>query len=138
MSKRAGSVEQTQMERKHLFRINGTAEFLEILRALFEDEHYNVTTTNDVPRTFEQIESLQPDDIILDLAITHQAGRGVLEQVTSDASTRNIPVIIVSTDQSILDEVVLDPERSGGTAHFIKPLDIEALNTVVHHLVGEP
>ena len=135
-SKEIGRVEERQMHRKHLFCINGAAEFLEILRALFEDEHYNVTTTNYVPRTFEQIESLQPDGIIVDLAVTHQAGWGLLERLASEAGTRDIPVVIVSTDQTILDEVSLNPARYGGRAHLVKPLDIDVLVETVHRLVG--
>lgn len=136
-SKEIGHTEQRQMERKHLFCVNGAAEFLEVLRALFEDEHYNVTTTNYVPRTFEQIEALQPDGIILDLAITHQVGWALLERLANEASTRNIPVIIVSTTQALLDEVTLDPARYGGQAHLVKPLDIDVLNETVHRLVGD-
>lgn len=136
-SKEIGETEQTQMDRKHLFCINGAAEFLEVMRALFEDEQFNVTTTNYVPKTFEQVDALQPDGIILDLAITHQAGWALLERLASDASTRSIPVIIVSTDQTILDEVALDPARYGGRAHLVKPLDLDALVATVRRVVGE-
>lgn len=124
------------MGRKHLFCINGAADFLEILRELFEDERYNVTTTNYVPRTFDQIESLQPDGIILDLALVHQAGWALLERLTQDASTRSIPVIIVSTDQALLDEAASDPERYGADAYVVKPLDLDVLLETVHRLVG--
>ena len=132
MSNPVGSAEQTQMDRKHLSCIDGAAEFLEILRQLFEDALYNVTTTNSVPRTFEQIESLQPDGIILDLAITHQAGWGMLERLARESSTRDIPLITGSTDQSILDLV-----RSGGKAYLMKPFDLDAMIEMVHRVVGE-
>ena len=41
------------MERSHIFAVNGSPDFLDILRELFQQEQYNVTTTNFVPGTFE-------------------------------------------------------------------------------------
>jgi hypothetical protein len=38
-----------QMRRQHIFVVNGSAEFLDVVRELLQDEHYNVTTTNFVP-----------------------------------------------------------------------------------------
>lgn len=131
-----GAEELTQLNRKHLFCINGAADFLEVLRVFFEDEQYNVTTTNYVPRTFEQIEALQPDAIILDLAVTHRTGWTLLEQLAIEASTRDIPVIVVSTDPRILDEAAHDVERYGGQGHIIKPLDLDVLLSKVHELIG--
>ena len=50
-----------QEERKHIFAINGSVDFLNIVRELFQEEEYNVTTTNFVPDTFGQIAALEPD-----------------------------------------------------------------------------
>jgi len=43
------SDEQTHMDRDHIFAVNGSADFLDILRDLFQEEDFNVTTTNFVP-----------------------------------------------------------------------------------------
>jgi hypothetical protein len=59
---REGPMEdRSQEQRKHIFAINGAPEFLNIVRDLFQDEGYNVTTTNFVPNSFEQIAALAPD-----------------------------------------------------------------------------
>lgn len=55
-----GSREAAQMRRKHIFAVNGSSDFLDVIRELFQEEAYNVTTTNFVPHTFEQITALQP------------------------------------------------------------------------------
>jgi hypothetical protein len=39
------------MARKHIFCVNSSPTFLDLLRELFQDERYNVTTTNFVPHT---------------------------------------------------------------------------------------
>ena len=49
-----------QMQRQHIFVVNGSADFLDVVRELLQDEHYNVTTTNFVPQTFQQIEIARP------------------------------------------------------------------------------
>jgi hypothetical protein len=43
-----------QMRRQHIFVVNGSVEFLDVVRELLQEERYNVTTTNFVPRTFHQ------------------------------------------------------------------------------------
>lgn len=85
------SSEQTQMNRQHIFAINGAVEFLDIMRELLQGEEYNVTTTNFVPDSFDQIASLQPSLIIIDLAVGVQAGWDLLERLGAEASTRDIP-----------------------------------------------
>ena len=39
-----------QMHRQHIFVVNGSADFLDVVRELLQDEHYNVTTTDFVPK----------------------------------------------------------------------------------------
>ena len=46
--------DRSQEGRKHIFAINGSPEFLNIVRELFQEEAYNVTTTNFVPNSFDQ------------------------------------------------------------------------------------
>ena len=96
-----GAVEAAQQGRKHIFCVNGAAEFLALLAELFSDEHYNVTTKNYVPETFEMITSLQPDLLIVDLVVGVHAGWALLERLTQAAATRGMPVIVTSTDQRI-------------------------------------
>ena len=60
------SREQTQMDRQHIFAINGTPKSLDILRELLQGERYNVTMTNFLPNTFDQIAALDPALLIID------------------------------------------------------------------------
>ena len=61
--------DRRQEERKHIFAINGAPEFLNLVRELFQEEGYNVTTTNYVPKSFNQIAALQPDALIVDVVV---------------------------------------------------------------------
>lgn len=68
------SRQQGQMRRQHIFAVNGSPGFLEILRELLQAEQYNVTTTNFVPSTFDQVRALQSDLLVVDLAVGERAG----------------------------------------------------------------
>lgn len=128
--------EREQMGRKHVFCVNGSSVFLEFVRTLLEEESYNVTTTNFVPATFSQVAALHPELLIIDLEAGRRAGWELLERLHHDATTHDIPVIIVSTDQQLLERARNDPDRYGG-AHFIaKPFDIVEMLTAVHDLIG--
>jgi CheY-like chemotaxis protein len=130
------TAERVQMGRQHIFVINGSAAFLEVLRALFEDEQYNVTTTNYVPQTFDQIAALQPALLIIDLVIGQQAGWDLLERLQAEVLTRQIPVIVVSTDPHLLERAKADQARYGGQRFLSKPLDLGEILEGVRSLVG--
>lgn len=132
------SEEQRRMHRKHIFIVNGDPHFLELLRELFQDERYNVTTTNFVPETFDQIEALKPELIIIDLVIGEQAGWELLAQLQDDAVTAKIPVLVTSTNDEYLHIATSNEERYGVDGYVAKPMDVEALVKHVHDLAGQP
>lgn len=131
-----GASEERQRGRKHVFAVDGSSEFLEAVRLLFESERYNVTTTNFVPRTFEQIAALEPDLLVVDLAVSARSGWELLERLHADAQTNRIPVIVVSTDGSYLEEARAAPLRYGGDRFVAKPFDIDGMLDAVRALIG--
>jgi DNA-binding response OmpR family regulator len=128
--------ERQQAERKHIFAVNGAVDFLETLRELLQDEKFNVTTTNYVPETFDQIAALDPDLIIVDLAVGQRAGWDLLERLHEEAATRHIPVLVTSTDQRLLDRVKADVARYGKNQFVAKPMNIDELIGTVHEMIG--
>lgn len=128
--------ERLQMSRQHVFCINGSSMFLEFVRMLLEEECYNVTTTNFLPETFVQIAAVRPDLLILDLQIGKQACWDLLDRISQDALTRDIPVIVCSTTQSLLDRARNDGRADRPTRYIVKPFDIDDLLTSVHELIG--
>lgn len=128
--------EQDQRERKHVFCVNGAAEFLDLLREILQEDRYNVTTTNFVPRTHDQIAALGPDLVIVDLVVGIRSGWDLLEELQRFASTRGIPVIVTSTDQRLLQQAEQEPARYGANRFLVKPFDIDALLALVRELIG--
>ena len=125
-----------QMRRKHVFVVNGSVEFLDVVRELLQDERYNVTTTNFVPRTFHQIETANPSLLVVDLCHGEQAGWDLLVELRKEAATRRIPVVLVSTSQRLLERAEAEQALWGGDRYLLKPFDLETLLRLVRELIG--
>ena len=129
--------DRSQEKRKHIFAINGSPDFLNIVRELFQEENYNVTTTNFVPSSFDQITAVQPDALIVDIVVGEQAGWELLEQLHAGAATTGIPVVVLSTNPRLLDRAREQAERYGNHRYLDKPFDVEALLTTIQDMIGE-
>jgi CheY-like chemotaxis protein len=125
-----------QMQRQHIFVVNGSAAFLDVVRELLQEELYNVTTTNFVPKTFKQIETAQPSLLIVDLIHGERAGWDLLAEVRLEAATREIPVILVSTSEQLLEKAKTEQVIWGGDRYFLKPFSLDALLQAIQELVG--
>ena len=97
------------------------------MRDLLQGEDYNVTTTNFVPATFEQIAAAQPDVLVVDLALGRRAGWDLLEALHADAATAGLPVIVVSTVPAHLDRARALAARYGTVGLLGKPFALDEL-----------
>jgi CheY-like chemotaxis protein len=125
-----------QMQRQHIFVVNGSAAFLDVVRELLQDERYNVTTTNFVPQTFKQIEISRPSLLIVDLIHGEMAGWDLLTELRHEAATRDIPVILVSTSERLLEKAETERVIWGGDRYFLKPFSFDALLQAIDELIG--
>jgi DNA-binding response OmpR family regulator len=128
--------DRTQEGRKHIFVINGAPEFLNLMRELFQDERYNVTTTNFVPNSFDQIIALEPDAVIIDIVVGQQAGWELLERLHGQAATTGIPVVVVSTSPQLLERAQTQAARFGSHSYLAKPFDLEELLGIIQAAIG--
>lgn len=133
---RGGVAERERMARKHIFILDAEPVILDLVRALLEQEHYNVTSSNYVASTHAIIAVLQPDLVILDLVWGQQAGWDLLEALAQEASTAGIPVLVTSTDKRLLAEAAANPERFGTHRDMVKPFDVDDLVRAVRELAG--
>jgi DNA-binding response OmpR family regulator len=129
--------DRSQEQRKHILAINGAPEFLNVIRDLFQDEGYNVTTTNFVPNSFEQIAALAPDALIVDIVVGQRVGWELLEQLNAAAATTGIPVLIVSTDPKLLERAQEQAARYGKNRYLIKPFGLDDILAQIREMIGE-
>jgi putative two-component system response regulator len=125
------------MGRKHVFVINGSPDFLDVVRALLQDEHYNVTTTNFVPKSFGTIEVAQPDMLIIDLVKGEAAGWDLLHALREAATTTAIPILLVSTTPRLLDEAREQHNAFGSDRYLVKPFDLDDLLSIIEDTIGK-
>jgi DNA-binding response OmpR family regulator len=107
-----------------------------VVRELLQDERYNVTTTNFVPQTFKQIEISRPSLLIVDLIHGEMAGWDLLTELRHEAATRDIPVILVSTSERLLEKAETERVIWGGDRYFLKPFSFDALLRAIDELIG--
>ncbi len=131
-----GQAEQSQRGRQHVFVVNGSPDFLNLMRELLQEEHYNVTTTNYVPQTFDQVAVLHPSLLVVDLEIGVRAGWDLLAALRDGALTRGIPVIVVSTDHRLLERAEREQVPGNTRRYVVKPFDLEVLLTTIRELIG--
>ena len=129
--------ERSQEQRKHIFAIDGSPDFLNVIRDLFQDEGYNVTTTNYVPNSFAQIAALEPDALIVDIVVGQRVGWELLEQLHAAAATTGIPVLIVSTDPRLLERAQEQAARYGKNRYLIKPFGLDDILEQIREMIGE-
>jgi CheY-like chemotaxis protein len=74
----------------------------------------------------------RPDLILLDLNLPRRDGRQVLEEIKSDETLRQIPVVVLTTSQA--DEDILRSYRLHANAYVTKPVDFERFVDVVKQI----
>jgi CheY-like chemotaxis protein len=74
--------------------------------------------------------------LIVDLIHGERAGWDLLAELRREAATREIPVILVSTSNQLLEKAETERVIWGGDRFFLKPFSLEALLQAIQELVG--
>jgi CheY-like chemotaxis protein len=127
-----------QHGRTHIVVVNSSVAFLTLMREILQEAGYVVTTTNFVLHTFAQINGLQPDLLIVDVAVGQTAGWELLEALHADAAAAQLPVLVVSTDPNLLARAEAHAERYGHHQYLEKPFQIDQLLRAVEDMIGPP
>jgi CheY-like chemotaxis protein/K+-sensing histidine kinase KdpD len=119
---------------KSILIVDDAAENIRLLKAILQSDGYSVKVANSGKRCLEVLEkSPRPDLILLDIMMPEMDGYEVISRIKANETTRNIPVIFITTKDAIGDE------KKGldlGAVDFItKPVDhIITLARVKTHL----
>ena len=106
----------------------------ELLVALLEDRGYNAVPALDGRRAIDLARQLKPHLITLDLALPGTDGHGVLETLKADATTRDIPIVVISAFTQILPA----GDRKKLAYLLGKPFDVTEVLEIVQATVGNP
>ena len=99
------------------------------LRAADLDIHMR----EDGPTGLDAVRTEGPDLLVLDIGLPGMDGWQVLDHIRSDPTTRSLPVVVLTSSISPLDEA--RAKRLGASGFYTKPADIEELGEQVQDIV---
>ncbi|HEY9296651.1 MAG TPA: response regulator, partial [Phormidium sp.] len=117
--------------KENILIVDDTPENLQVLSATLTDSGYKVRGVINGKMALRAARSAQPDLILLDIRMPDMNGYEVCEQLKSDSSTLEIPVIFISASDAVFDKV--KAFQVGGVDYVTKPFQVEEVLARVEH-----
>ncbi len=116
--------------------VDGAVVFLEMMHEFLTDRDYRTILWTTGKDAFEMIVREQPDLVILDVWLEHPcAGEMVLSLMQIDPTTRNIPVIVCTTDACFPKKAAFLNKRCD---ILVKPFDLDDLLAKIEAMIHRP
>lgn len=118
--------------KKRILVVDDDEDILTILDILFGDEGYEVILLN-TGTTAREVQIIHPDVILLDVRIQGFEKRGdqICNEIKSQSSTRNIPVILLSAEYNVSQLA----QECGADGYMRKPFNVNALIDQVNQIL---
>jgi len=108
-------------------------EILIVTRIILEKKNYRVETRSRCDDIINEVSSIKPDLVFMDLLIPVMGGERALKLMKQNDVTRHVPVIIFSVHDSI--EKVTENLNANG--YLKKPFTIAELLQIVDNTISE-
>lgn len=119
---------------KRILCIDDEEDILELMEFILTGEGYEVKSLLSPEDLFRQIRQFKPDLITLDIRLYSENGLEVCRAITNNPSTKYIPVIMISSHESVHTAI----REYGATDIILKPFDLDSLiNSVGKHLLAK-
>ena len=125
------------MERRRILLIDDNPHDVELALNAFQDSgDHEVSVAASGAEALAALRGsrLLPDLILLDLKMPQMDGLAVLDAIRAEASTRSIPVVMLSTSGE--DRDIQDCYAHGASAYVIKPLDFGQFREAMHTITA--
>ncbi len=119
---------------KRILLIDDEKDIRQILRAILENEGYQILEAADGREGFEKALAEKPDLIILDIMMPNLDGFGTAEKLKTNKDTFGIPIIMLTAKDEPIDK-----EKAialGVNSFIVKLFDLEELRQTVKETIG--
>lgn len=98
---------------------------LRILKEALSDEDYSITTLTSGEECLEQIETIKPDILLLDVMMPGVDGLEVCRQIRKNPELNNINILLLSA--KAMNKERVEGYKAGADDYITKPFDIDEL-----------
>ncbi|MCX6151010.1 MAG: sigma-54 dependent transcriptional regulator [Ignavibacteriales bacterium] len=102
------------------------------LKRILEKMNYDVQICLDASRTFNIVESFEPDLILLDIYLTTHDGIEILKELQKAHS--QIPVIMITGYSDV--KIAVKAMKLGAYDFLLKPIDLDQLNSALAKIIS--
>lgn len=111
-----------------VFVVDDDPQVLEVMRKVLEPDCV-VEAFVDAESSLQRMDAIRPDLLLLDVRMPGMGGYALCRHLKDDSSLKNVPVIFVSSQDSI--EARLTGYDAGGEDFVIKPFELEEIRRKV-------
>ncbi|EYB68869.1 response regulator receiver protein [Deinococcus phoenicis] len=126
------------MERRRILLVDDNPNDVELALNAFQEDRSSceVAVAGGGPEALSLLRGSGPlpDLILLDLKMPHMDGLAVLDAIRAEISTRDIPVVMLSTSDEARD--IRESYAHGASAYVIKPLDFTQFREAMHTITA--
>jgi CheY-like chemotaxis protein len=121
---------------KSILVVDDSATVRKLIAGKLEKSGHDVVCANDGVEAMERLDDFIPDLILLDITMPRMDGYQVCKNIRSKASTKDVPVVMISGKDGFFDKV--RGRMAGTTGYITKPFGPETLMKAVEmYLSGD-
>ncbi len=105
----------------------------QLMTTVLEDNGLTVSIASDGKEALEQLQSIQPDIVVLDVVMPGMNGYEVCRSIKKDPNTQNVPVVMCSSKSEDFDRYW--GMRQGADAYINKPFEPQEFLATVQTLL---
>jgi CheY-like chemotaxis protein len=114
--------------------VDDDKENLELLKAILEEEGYNLILASSGSEALKELRAKIPDLILLDVIMPDMTGIEVLKKIRSDNKMCDIPVVMLTASHEL--HYIKEAVETGAVSYIRKPFTHTVLLGVVKGFLG--
>ena len=108
-------------------------EILMLCKMILQKQQYRVETRIVCDNIIDDIETLNPDLILMDLWIPKIGGEKALDLIRENPVSKDVPVLLFSAN----DAIAKISKRAGANGYIQKPFDIDSFKKEIEKWISE-